>query len=694
MGVITKIRNKSGLLIIVIGVALVLFILSDFLNQGGSFNAADNVVGEIEGEAVTYVDFENLVAVRVEAVKQRSQQATLDQATIDQIREQVWNELLQERILLEEISEAGFGVSPEELVDMIQGPNPHPSVVQSFTNPNTGQFSANDVVRFIQNLDQDETGQSRAQWIQFENGLKKQRASEKYYNLIKKALYVTGAEAKENFNAKRKTMNLRYVGQKYALMTDSVSVSESDLKAYYDQHKNEAEYQQEETTRDIEYVSFNVDPSEEDRQNTENYLAGIKAEFEKTTKDTLFIATNSDNKNGIGYFSKVNIDPSVDSLIENSEVGQVVGPFFDYTTNSFKLVKNIGEKFAPDSVKASHILIKIQNGDSAAAQAKVDSLVNLIKGGADFAQLATNNSEDLGSAQDGGNLDWFTEGRMVRPFNDACFEGKVGDMPVVESQFGIHIIKITDQTKSKKKLLLATVDRELLPGKKTYELAYNSASTFSINNNTAEKFKEAGNALGIKMANDITESAKYVPGLENPRKLIMWMYKADKGSVSEPFELGNKFVVARLTNIKDEGQLSFDAVKDILEEKVINEKKAEIIKGKMAGNNDLNSLASTLGTNIETAPNVQFSTAIPGMGGEKEILGKVFGMNKGDISEPLVGKFGTYVIAVDEVVEAPVADYSGEVDFLNRNLTSRVEREVYEALKEVKNVSDNRAKFY
>ena len=699
MAVMTKIRNQSGILLITIGGAMLLFILGDLVGSGSTvFLDNDTDVATIEGKTIDYKEFENKVQQNVELYKSRSQQLTADATTLEQIRNQTWNEYLQNLVLLEAAKNIGCNVSPDELFDLVQGANPHSSIIRNFSNPETGEFNRANVLRYLQSLEDDETGKEKQQWALFEQSIKKEQISNKYFNLVKKGLYASDIEAKRDFADKNKKLNISYVAKQYSSIPDSeITLTDADYKAYYDDHKNEPFYQQKEDARSLEYVVFEVLPSEADKKTTEETVQRLKEEFKTTNNDTLFVATNANTRNNINYYTAGSgaFPALIDSMLFNSEVGNVIGTYFDPSDNSYKLSKVLQEKFAPDSVKARHILVKIENGDTATAQNSVDSLKRLLKNGADFAKLAEDNSEDLGSAQEGGDLGWFTEGKMVPAFNDACFNGKTGDITSIISQFGVHLIEITEQTKQKKKLLIAVVDNELLPGKETYEKAYNESSSFSIKNNTTEKFKAAANEVGMRVADNVLEGDKFLSGLENPRPLIKWAYSAEVGAVSEPFELGNKFVVAHLSAIKPKGTLSLAVVKDDITDKVRNAKKAEKIKDQLQGNT-LDDIASSAGEIVKTAQSVTFSSyAISGLSGEKALVGHVFGLEKGTVSEPIVGERGVYVFRVDEIIEVPEnPNYSFNKTQLAQNLNNRVDYEVYKSLQDNADIDDNRAKFY
>ena len=439
MTLLTKIRNRSGLLVTIIAVALLIFILESALESRKGLSASDrSKIAIINDKDVSIEEFQSKLDMAENNQKAQSQKSTLDENTRENLRAQVWNQLLVDYVVKPRYEKIGIAVSEDELFDMVQGKDPHPQIKQAFTDQKTNEFSPLNVINFLKNMDKDETGETKNRWIVFEQAIKDERVSQKYTAMIKKGLYVTKAEAQRNFLGTGRTANIVYVAKKYSDIPDiTITVSEDDLKKYY--NENKSKYKQRETVRGIDYIEFNVVPSNDDRRSLAENLDKLKAEFAVAEVDSDFVNQNADTRYtdkliganaGFVYF---------DSL-SRSPLGTVVGPYPE--GNSFKIAKLSGIKMLPDSVKARHILISIVNGDSKKAKERADSLKTAIKGGKKFEDLAKVFSKDPGSGAKGGDLGWFKEGMMVKPFNDACFEGKKGDLQIVESQFGFHIIQL------------------------------------------------------------------------------------------------------------------------------------------------------------------------------------------------------------------------------------------------------------
>ncbi len=694
MSTLGKIREKSTLLLIIIGGALLAFILGDLLTSNTRFfGAKGNEIGEIAGNTITYEVFEGRVMKAEENYKLNSGAGSIDDATKDQLRNQVWNQLVNEMVMEKEFEKLGITVTSLELYDLVRGEDPAPSVKQAFTDPNSGVFDPARVLQFLKSKDQDQTGATNARWVEFEEGLKKEKVAEKYNNLIKKGLYTTSVEAKQNNISRNKQAKISFVVKRYNTLSDSlVKFDDSDLKKYYNENLNKFE---QEASRDVDYIAFNIEPSADDILAVEEQAQKLTQEFKESTDDSSFVKLNSDNQFNMDYKSFSQLDTLLQNNLFNADKGTVVGPYKDGAV--LKIAKLVDSKSSPDSVKARHILIKFNNNDTLAAKNKADSLKTIIKKGAKFSELAEKVSEDMGSAAKGGDLGWFAEGAMVKPFSDACFNGKKGDLQTVVSQFGVHLIEVLDKSTESKKVSIAFVEVKIEPSQLTYQDIYAKASTFANENNSIDKFEKAAatnNMLKIPATN-IKETDRTLVGLDNSREFVRWMYKSEKNQVSPAFEFGSKYVIGVLKEVREKGTAPFDQVKDQLTSAVIKEKKAQKFSEEMANNPSLSALATKIGSQLETAENVNFAAGtIPGAGRELFVTGALFGLKKGIVSKPLHGEAGVFVVKIDSLTEAqPLSNIKEEKKQLSSSNENRV-YEVYEALKDNANVIDNRGKFY
>ena len=696
MAVIEKIRSKAGLLLVFVGFSLVAFILGDFFSSNSGMSSSDASVGEINGKDINVMDFEEKVQVQLTNYKLQSNSDNIDQNTTEQIREQSWNQLINEMVMNPQYEKLGLTCSPKELLDMVQGKNPHPQVKQAFTDPKTGVFSPSTVVNFLKNLDNDQTGKTRQQWVVFEKAIREERVQQKYYNLIKQGLYVSKAEAKDDFFNKNKTATMRYVTLNYASIPDTtIEVSDAELKTLY--NATMKKYKQE-ASSNLEYVTFEVFPSDVDRQAALFEINKLTEDFRTSENDSLFVTLNSDSPFNPAFNKKGTLPVNIDSIMFASPVGYVAGPYEE--NSAFKLAKVSAVKMLPDSAKAEHILLKMDPAKKDAILATADSIKAALMSGANFAVLSFQYSTDEGSKIKGGDLGWFAPGMMVAEFNDAVFNGKKGDYTIVETQFGIHIIHITDQKGLGRQIRVAFVEKKIEPSTKTYQAVYSKANGFAAKNITADAFDKAVKDQNLtKLAEpNIMENARQVGPMENSRELVRWSFTAKPGEISKAFEFGNKFVIAKMIDRREKGFSSIEQIKEQLTAEVRRDKKAVLLMEKLKkGGSNLDAVASGNGQTVQMAENVSFASPIlPNGGMEAYVVGYMMNLKVGQVSAPLQGMNGVYVASINSFADVKEpADLNAEAkQILSSQLQNRSQYESYNALREKAGIVDKRSKFY
>jgi peptidyl-prolyl cis-trans isomerase D len=697
MATLEKIRNKAGWLIsLVLGLALLAFILGDFLRKGNN-RQTDTNIAEVLGEEIPYSEYQSRLQTLTENYKANTGKTGLDDKESEMMRDQTWDALIKDIVMNKEFDELGIEVSSEELYDMVQGKNLDPSILQApiFKNQQTGQFDRNLVIRYLKYIENDADEKDRKMWLAFEKELENNRKITKYNNLIKGAFYITKSELEMKMDEENKRVDIEYTLNPFNSISDStVTLTDADYKSYYDEHKYQFE---QDASRTIEYITYNIVPSKEDIERIETEMKEMKEEFAKAKDGIQYVNINSDMPYQPINYKPGQLDPQIDSVMFAADSGFVYGPYI-VDGNIYKLAKLIATKMMPDSVKARHILLQVKTQEEyVKAKSLADSLKTLVEGGADFAELAKQYSADKASAVDGGDLGFFTEGKMVKPFEDFCFNAKAGDIGIVNSQFGIHIIEVTELGKLAKRVNVAFIQRELLPSQTTMQAIYAKAGKFAVENNTEEKFNAylaEHDDLTKKIASNLKENDKTIAGLESPREIIRWAYKAEKGEVSQPFELPNQFVVAVLTEIKEKGTAPLEEVKEEIERFVMNTKKFEMLAPKMKGST-VNEIASAIGQEVKTAGNMNFNAfSIPGAGFEPDVIAVATAMNEGEMSTPIEGRAGAYVFKVTKVVKDIKADENKIKSKLSSGFKNRVSYQVFDALKENANIVDNRAKFF
>jgi peptidyl-prolyl cis-trans isomerase D len=698
MGLMTFLRNRAGFIIIgAIGFAIVAFLVGDAISAGKPFwSASQKVVGTIDGEDISIDEFGPKVDQSLAQFKQQyggSGNSQMQAMAVDN----VWQGEVANVLLGKEYAKLGITVSSDEMSDLIQGANPSPLIVQYFGNPQTGQVDRAQVLNtFKQGMKDPKV---RPQILALEAEIEKQALQQKYAKLINNSVYVTALEANDEYQNRNKIVNFKYVTLDYASIPDAtVKPTDADYSEYYDNNKKRFENPTE--TRSLEYVSFSVNPTKDDTAAVKTQVDKLAAEFRTAANDSLFSAVNSDVKIPYTYLTKGKLDPAVDSAVFNLPAGSFYGPTF--SGNSYKLVKVVDTRFSPDSVKASHILLNpAQMGGVDKAMKMADSLKTLIQNGASIASLALQYSVD-GSKDKGGDVGTFSRGQMVPEFENAAFNGKVGDLKVVTSQFGVHVIKIDKQVGNSKVAKLAYIEKNLTASTKTKDAAYKKASTFLNqvkDGNFAEVAKKSGYTLGV--ADKIGPSQGYAPGLDNPRQMIRDSYDADKGEVlDQVYQMDNAFVVARLTDIRPKGTLPLEAVKKDIEPLVRIAVKGKMLKEKMekalAGAGNLNQVAQKLGKQVMPIQNMVLANpVIPGAAQENKLVGSVFGSQPGKISKAVVGEAGVYSFVVDGFINpAPLANTYKQKEAMMQVMTQRSLGSAFQALQDKSDIKDNRVKFY
>lgn len=709
MALIGDIRKRSGILVVIIGIALAAFVLGDFLSNRSPRGARNaNLIGEVNGDKILATDFNGRVEQNIETQRVNSGKESLTQEEQFQIRQQTWEQVLSETLLKEQIEDLGLVVSIEELDDLIRGKNPHPYIQQSFTNPETGQFDAANVLNFLQNLDKVDP-QMKQRYLQIEKAIKEDRINTKYRNLIAKAYYVPKAFAERDYKNRNNIATVRYFALPYTTVSDSlIQLTDADYEKFY--NENKFKYQQE-ASRDIEYVSFDVVPSNTDREKINKDVNEIYAEFTATENVREFVNTTSDERYDSTWYKKGSLPYQLDSLMFNSPVGTSFGPYIE--NNIFQMARLVDVKVSPDSLRASHILISFAgtnvNPDTKLtkeqAKTKADSIYNVVKkNSAKFDEVAASAvNDDKTAAKTSGDLNWFVDGAMVGPFNQAVLDGKVGDIVQVETQFGFHIIKITGKTAPAKKVRVAFVKRSIEASSRTMQDIYTQASQFASQAKDQESFDKLVEEKGLakRLAERITVDMNSLPGLANAREVIRWSFneKTEVGTVSNVFDLEGRYIVAILKDIREKGNPTLAQVKEFIEPLVKREKKAakliETINSQIKSKADLERNYPALAMTTDTVDLAFGAGNLPGFGKEDEVIGTAFTMKEGEMSKPVKGNQAVFVLVVDKMVTAaPKDDYTNEVRMAKNAFSTRSQREINEALKKRSEINDNRLLFY
>ena len=637
MALINTLRKRMGKIVVAfVAFSMFAFILTDLFQSNSTlFGSNDRNVAEIAGTDISYEQFQAKVQELsyVFAVNNGREPLANEQK---QIRDQAWNALILENAYYPQFSELGIQVTEDEQLDMVQGNNIHPQIKQFFTDPNTGEFSKANVTQFLSPLSNPQAAAQRASWVSFEQSLLQNRLVSKYASLMENSDFVTKEEAKAKYVAQNSNMSVDYFYVPFFSVKDSMfNISDSEMESYLSSHSEQ--YQREES-RSISYVSFNIEPSADDSAFVRDEIRALAEGFATADNDSIYAMRNSD---GTNYFRTINDPGLIPVGLVGAEVGTVSAPVL---TNGVYTVQKLSDITEGDEafVKARHILIE-SDGTSASAKdearAKANDILKQLKRGADFAELAAENSADQSNANNGGDLGWFgEEGSFVQSFKDAVFAHKGTGLLAepVETSFGFHIIRI-DEPKTYTAYKVAVIEKELFESDATLNETYRQADLLASNSDDTESFiakaEEAG--LQVRNASNIAKNDSRVGVITDARAITLWLYNdAEVDKVSDVFELDNTYVVAVMTGRQMEGTAKLSQVRNEIESKVLNEKKAKFIKDKIAGLSagDFDAMKEAYGTEARTgsADLTLNSNSFPNVGFAPEAVGVAFSLEEGE----------------------------------------------------------------
>mgnify|MGYP001320673188 FL=1 len=699
MATLQKIRNKSWLLLAVIGIAMLAFILGDLFKSTSSSGGSGLYVGNVLGEDVLRQVFEQKVDEGIENWKNQNQTTVLTQTNIGQIRSQIWEQYVRELVMEEEYAKLGINVSDDEFFELLQGLNVHPEIskVPAFQDPSTGRFDRTRVLNYLKQIDQDPTGEARTRWIGFQKYLVGLIKTSKYNSLVEESMYTTNEEARINFNSNSQNVTFNYVSIPFSSINDlEVEPTEREINSYYSDHK--LDYPQD-PSKDVDFVVFSVVPSLEDDASTKMAITDLVSDFETYDDYNLMARRNSDNTESRFVFTS-EADLQDDNWVNlfHSEEGTVYGPY-EISKGVYRIAKLASVQYRPDSVEARHILIKpTQLMDLDSVNSRIEELRLAIEKGDDFGDLAQKYSEDQGSAIKGGDLGWFTEGVMVDEFNESCFTSKKGSLSVVSSQFGVHLIQVTKTSRNVKKAKIAYIDRIVEPSTETFNTFYNQAAQFAASIlNEGEIFDTliAKKNLVKRSDNKVTLNKQAISGLPNSREMVRWMNTAEVGDVSEVFQFDNSYVVAYLKKEYTGEVASLLDIKEQITALVVKEKKAiKISEG--ISSTDLISIAEENAVSVFKDQKANFANLnIQGIGYEPELVGCLFASEVGRVSKPIIGQNSVFIVEVTSKEEPKLSgDFSQQKNQIKNQVRSYANGASYNALKEAAKVKDNRAEFY
>lgn len=705
MAIIGNIRKHSGLVVIIVGVAIAAFVIGDFSKR--RTHSTTNV-GVVNGENITYMEFNDKVEKNLETQKENSGSDKIDDMAAYQVRQSTWTSMVKELLMGEEYDELGLTVSPEELFDQVQGKQPHRYILQYFKDPSTGQYNPAVVLNYLKNLDKMEP-KAKNQWLMFEKAIKEDRQETKFNNLISKGYYMPTAFLKKDYINRTKGLNVLSVSPDLASVSDSaVKITDDDFQRFYD--KNKFYFYSEEATRDLDYVLFEVTASDIDRKKTAEDVQALFRDFEASQDALTFANANSDVRTDTAYFRKGTLTANLDSLLFSSAPGAVIPPF--EFNNAWYMARLLDLQERPDSMKGSQILVAWAGAGNEnikrtkeEAKAKADSIMAALKKNPQaFSEMAKKISDYPTAKDDGGDLKWFKDGNPnFDPFFKAGIALKPNEMKIVETRIGYSVFLLSEKSEPVKKAKAAVITRNIVPSNQTFQDTYMKASAFAGQNKTPQAFDKAATDQGLqkRSAPGVRQMDNYVMGLSAAREMVRWAFAETTkvGEVSPVFDLSGKYGIAILKAIGEKGQQPLASVKARIEPSVRNMKKIDMLAGKMknemGGTKDIATLAQKLNAKIDTAMVTFTGFGRSAIGREPEIVGTLFTSKKGELLGPLTGNYGVFAAYITEVIEAPAKeDFSFERSQQMQSFAQRVMGSAYTALEKTAKITDNRANFY
>jgi len=687
MGMMAKMRSLAPWFIVTVGGLFVLFMVLSDSKIADAIGTRSNDLGKVNGEKISYQEFANLLdRYREFQLKQNGQE--IPESQMDQFRDQVWESLISQKLMEQKISEYDLNVSDNEIKELLLGPNPPQSVTQYFID-STGRFNREAYDAAIRNP------QNKTAILQIEDQVRQQILQEKLTSLVNASAFVTDEEIRRKYDDDNVRMNADYILVSLPIQNDSTLIpTNEEISNYYSEHKKD--YKKEET-RKVKYVLFNTGASHSDTIAIEKNLSAI---LEKVKSDTsgfkTFVEIYSEKPYSKDTLQISQIPATAQDLIVNAKAGSFVGPVL--TNEGFILYKvNKSIKTNETLVKASHILVK----DESQARTIYKELLD----GGDFAKTAIEKSEDPGSGKNGGSLGWFGKGQMVPEFEKAAFSGRVGKIQSpIKSQFGWHIILVTDKTNSK--FVVESITNKVVASPTTVDKKYNTATDFQY---LAEEngFEETAKELGYQVLEtpDLLKDASSIPGLGSNRSLLLFTFDNDVEDVTPVFKFQSGYVVAIISDVSKAGFKPLDEVKSGIELLVKREKKSENelsitkeIKVKI-GDGDFNKATEVFPkAKVSTAVNFTPAGSIPTLGRDYAFSQKALELPVNKISEPFKGNKGSYIIKVTSKTPFDSTSFSMQKNSIRTSLLNQKKSALYtQWLLDIKNeadIVDNRYQFF
>ena len=704
MSIIQTIRDKAAVLVFgIIGISLIGFLVQDAFVGGGShlFTAPSSTVGKVNGVAIERENFDE--RTRAMEAQYQSQGYRVDESMRQEIQNQIWNGLVSKELMTSEAQKLGIDFTSKEFTELLFSENAPQEFKQQFTDPQTGIYNIEAARNAFKTLQKSKDAvQLRQVHDQLIDPIVLSQIQTKLMAIYTNGTYIPKWLIEKQNAITGQVADISFVGLSYSSVADSaVKVTDAEINDYIQKHKSNFK---QDKSRSIAYVLFNAAANKQDSLNLWNKMEELKKPFAEAADPGVFVTRQGTKLPFFdGYMSKSRIQiPVKDSLLALAP-GQLYGPYYD--GNSIVIARMIGSKVLPDSVKARHILIATINPQTgqptladSVAKKRIDSIQQAIAGGASFEMMVVQYSDDQGSKQALGNLNYFPNGQMVKAFNDFCFEGKTGDKGVVKTEYGYHYIEIQDQKNFEQAFKIAYLSKPIEPSVETDRAASAAATQFASQSRTAKAFDETvqKEKLNKRLAESVKEMDYQVVGIGTSRAFIKWIYSNKPGTVSDPVSVGDQYVVALITGEKEEGLQSAAEARVAVEPQLRDKKKAAQLITKFGTYTTIDEAAKNAGQQVQQADSIRFADNFkPGFGNELIVIGAALNKNyQSKVSPPLTGNTGVYVVQVKNIGALPndAANVEEQQKAAAMQMRQTMSYAVMQALKDAATIKDNRLK--
>ena len=676
MASLNTLRTKFGVVLsIIIALALLAFILSLRTEMG--FSGNDPRVGVIDGEKINYSEYYD----RYEQIKAQNNVQESDEQQSAMLANAVWQSLIADHVLTPGFGRMGLRVTEPERLAMVSGQQPSQAFYSAFADPRTGQYNVEAVNQF---LAQAESNPQAAQmWAQLNEQACLERELQKFYGLVKGGVYVNALEIAQGVKGANETFSGKWAGKKYSAVPDSlIAVSSSDLKSYYNSHKDQFKQT---PSRTLSYVVFEVSPTDDDLLALENKAAEVGKEFAAAEEVRAFVRANRNGRIAESYVTASQLsDEEAKALMD----GKMYGPVLK--NNEWTMARVLDAKMAPDSVGIRHIVLPYTE------ETLADSLLTALRKGGDFAAAAAQYSVYDATAANGGEVGVLPFSAFTGEFAEALAGAKKGDIVKIASGDAIQLMQVYRADKPTKHIQVASITYPVEASADTRRDIHNQAGSFMVNaKGSSEAFADAASTAAVtpRVAR-LAQGDRTIRGLEDSRDVARWAYGAEVGDVSEIFSVGKDYVIAMLTEIDDNDYAPLEKVAAQVRSQVLRDKKYDYIVKELSGAT-LAEQASSLGSEVGDFSGVTFgSFYIDGVGVEPRLVGAIAASEKGALSAPVKGMSGVYVFQVEDVQTADKQTAEAEKVRAQATAESMAQQFAMQAVQQMAKIQDLRGKYF